>query len=101
MEFEWDDAKNRINLAKHGVDFADAVHVFIDDSRIERRDVRFVYGGEERWQTVGITAKGILFVVYTERNARQVVRLISARKANKRERITYAKGQFEPYTKEG
>ena len=75
------------------------MHVFIDENRVERLDARFVYG-EERWQTVGVTAKGILFVVYTERSGGKVVRLISARKANERERNAYAKGHFLPFSKE-
>jgi len=99
MEFEWDDDKNRLNFAKHCVDFADALHVFIDDNRVERRNVRFMYG-EERWQTIGSTDKGVLFVVYTERNSGATIRLISARKANKRERAAYAKGNFVSYSKE-
>ncbi|MGD1335895.1 BrnT family toxin [Vibrio harveyi] len=53
-------------MAKHRIDFADAVHVFLDASRIEREDTRYDYG-EARFQTIGKTKYGILFVIYTER----------------------------------
>ncbi|TOQ18293.1 BrnT family toxin, partial [Vibrio parahaemolyticus] len=52
MEFEWDENKNLINMAKHKIDFADAVHIFLDTSRIEREDTRSDYG-EARFQTIG------------------------------------------------
>ena len=99
MEFEWDDDKNKRNIAKHSVDFRDALHVFIDENRVERLDLRFIYG-EERWQTVGITPKGVLFVVYTEREGGNLVRLVTARKASKRERSAYQKGIFFSDSKE-
>ena len=40
MEFEWDEVKNSINKKKHSIDFADAVHVFIDSKRVYRKDSR-------------------------------------------------------------
>lgn len=99
MAFGWKEHKNKINLADHGVDFADALHVFIDDNRIERRDVRFLYG-EERWQTIGMTNHGVLFVVYTERDDGDLIHLISARKATKREKNAYLKGSFSSISNE-
>jgi hypothetical protein len=47
MEFEWDDHKNQTNIIKHKIDFADAVHVFIDKDRIERQDTRNIYNEQE------------------------------------------------------
>ena len=76
MQFEWDENKNQKNILKHKIDFADAVHVFIDENRIERLDARKIYN-ENRWQTFGITKFGILVVIYTERNNGNSVRLIS------------------------
>jgi len=99
MEFEWDEDKNQLNFSKHRIDFADALHVFVDINRVERCDVRYIYG-EERWQTVGMTNKGVVFVVYTERDDGNIIRLISARKAYKRERLAYEKGSFFPFNKE-
>ena len=85
MLFEWDDEKNRINLRKHGVDFTDAAQVFFDENRIEQPD-EFHSDDEDRWQVIGMVEE-ILFVIYTEREDR--TRIISARKANKRERRIY------------
>ena len=89
MDFEWDAEKAQKNLEKHGVRFEIASAVFIDPDRITAIDDRFNYG-EERLVTLGRTHDGILVVVTTERDEGQVIRIISARKANKRERRTYA-----------
>ncbi len=93
MDFEWDENKNAINMAKHKIDFADAVHIFLDNNRIEREDYRVDYG-EQRFQTIGSSEYGILFVIYTEREPDGTIRLISARKANKQEKNYYHKGKF-------
>ena len=85
MVFEWDEEKNRINLRKHGIDFIDAAQVFFDEDRIEQLD-EFHSDDEDRWQVIGMVEE-ILFVIYTEREDR--TRIISARKANKRERRIY------------
>ncbi|MCS6260680.1 BrnT family toxin [Shewanella baltica] len=98
MEFEWDETKNAINMAKHKIDFADALHVFLDEKRIEREDIRQDYQ-ESRYQTIGTTKYGILFVIYTERDPKGTIRLISARKANSREKKSYERGLMKPYSK--
>jgi len=86
MSYEWDRAKNRANLAKHGVDFADAVAVFEDDLALTRPDLDS--RGESRSVTLGIDAFGRhLVVVFTERGTR--IRIISARLATKQERKSY------------
>jgi hypothetical protein len=82
MAFEWDPAKSRTNLAKHGVDFADAVAVFEDPLALARpnSDVR----GELRFVILGVDAFGRhLVVVFTERG--DDIRLISARVASSKE----------------
>lgn len=89
-EFEWDDQKNLVNRAKHGIDFADAVQVFFDDRRMERIDGRADYG-EERCQVIGMAHDRVLFVVYTERGE-ATIRIISARRATKAERALYERG---------
>jgi len=96
MEFEWDEVKNVLNKQKHNVDFADAVHVFIDKRRVYRKDSRKNYG-EDRYQTIGYTKFGMLMVVYTFRDNNGVIRLISARKANKREKRAYDLRIFKPF----
>jgi uncharacterized DUF497 family protein len=96
MEFEWDDVKSVINKQKHNIDFSDAVHVFIDAKRVYRKDTRKNYG-EDRYQTIGMTKFGILMIVYTFRDNDGVTRLISARKANSRERKSYELGFLKPF----
>jgi uncharacterized DUF497 family protein len=85
VDFEWDPAKAASNLAKHGVDFEDAIEVFDDPQKIERADPR--NRGEPRFQAVGAVGGDILFVSYTIRGRAQ--RIISARRANRRERAAY------------
>jgi uncharacterized DUF497 family protein len=88
MTYQWDDDKATANLRKHGIDFADAVSVFSDDLAITIPDERF---DEERFITVGMDAFGrVLVVVYTWRE--DEIRVISARKATRRERKQYEEG---------
>lgn len=86
MDYEWDPVKNRSNLAKHGVDFADAVAVFEDDLALTQPDT--TAEGEQRFITLGVDGFGRLLVVaFTERQP--VIRIISARLATKQERKAY------------
>jgi uncharacterized protein len=88
VEFEWDESKARANLRKHGVDFADAATMF-DDHRavtVAPDDPK-----EERYVTIGMDALGrVLVVAYTIRD--EHIRIISARRATKRERAGYEQG---------
>ncbi len=85
MTYQWDGEKAAANLRKHGIDFADAVSVFADDLAITIPDERY---DEERFITIGVDAFGrILVVVYTWRG--DEIRLISARKATRREQKQY------------
>lgn len=89
MEFEWDPGKAQSNLRKHRVSFEDAVRVFLDPDRIETFEVREAYG-EDRWKTVGLVEPALLAVVYTVRGeGGDIIRVISARKADKNERAHY------------
>ena len=83
LEFEWDDDKETANIRKHGLSFDDAIRIFKDASRATVIDNRFDYG-EERLVTTGLIRERLCVVVYTKNN--QTIRIISARKANKRER---------------
>ncbi len=86
VTFEWDEDKRRANLRKHRVEFADAVTAFDDDNAMTLRDED--NQGEERFVTLAMDAFGrLLVVVYTWREER--IRLISARKATRRERKQY------------
>jgi len=85
MEFEWDEAKRRSNLKKHGVDFIDAALVLADAPLI-LEDTRHDYG-EQRCLAFG-EMNGLFFVVaFTLRDG--AFRIISARRANSRERRFY------------
>ena len=85
VEFDWDETKNRANVEKHGVDFRDVKDVF-RDVRVTAIDDRREYG-ENRKVTIGQIGDRVLVVVYAEREG--VVRIISARRANRRERSRY------------
>ena len=85
MGFEWDEEKDRLNIDKHGISFEEAVQVF-DDVHLSRVDTREEYG-EVRDITIGMTAGTVLaVVVHTDRD--EAIRIISARKASKRERTS-------------
>ncbi len=85
MECEWDPAKAKANLEKHGVRFADAVTALEDEMGLTTQDPS---SDEERWITLGLDATAqLLVVVYTWRGDR--LRLISARKATPREEQQY------------
>ena len=88
MEFEWDDEKSEANRndPKRGFGFDEVMPVFLDPFRFTYLDDRFDYG-EERWSTFGLIEGRLFNVVYTMRG--DAYRIISARKANKRERKRY------------
>ena len=90
-QFEWDDDKAAANVAKHGVSFADACHVFADPYAIEFADTRRDYG-EDRWIRVGMVGHHLLVVAvaYSERDSR--FRIISAMPAPKALRRLYEEG---------
>lgn len=93
MKYEWDEEKNRLNQLKHGISFEEAREVFDDALQISKLDKRFSYF-EERWITVGSTKKHKVVVVanlfFTD-EGEELIRIISARKANKLERDSYEK----------
>jgi uncharacterized protein len=89
MQFEWDEAKNFENIRKHEIDFADVSAMFDSEMLIEL-DERFDYG-EDRWFGIGFLGSGIAVVVWTERR-KNVIRIISARRANR-----YEQKQLEQY----
>lgn len=93
MRFEWDEAKARSNLSKHGIAFEVAMRVFDDPLAITEMDR--VVGHEERFRTIGrVGEMTILFVAQTWIDAEDEVhvRIISARKADRTERRAYEDG---------
>ena len=91
LEFEWDEAKARINEDKHRVSFLTAAAIFLNE-RLERIDDREEYG-ELRWIALGCVDDQVYGVVYTWRGE-NLVRLISAQKASKDEREIYYRETF-------
>jgi uncharacterized DUF497 family protein len=91
-EFEWDDAKAASNLAKHDVDFNEAMEVFLDPLMMTRYDTAHSED-EERWVSLGRSKAGrLLLVVHTfhaSSTHTALVRIVSARSPTKREREQY------------
>lgn len=83
MKFEWDEAKNRANIRKHGFDFADAPELF-QCPLLAHPDTREDYG-EERWIAIGLLRNRVVVLAFTQLAA-DVIRIISLRKANRDER---------------
>jgi hypothetical protein len=88
VKFEWDETKNRENIRKHGIDFADAPEVF-RGPMLARLDTREDYG-EDRWFGIGLLRGRVVFVAFTEKES-DVIRVISMRKADHNERREFEK----------
>ena len=91
LEFEWDEAKARINQEKHKVSFLTAASIFLYE-RLERIDDREEYG-EVRWIALGRVEDLVYRVVFTWRDE-NLIRIISAQKASKDEREIYYRETF-------
>jgi len=88
MRFAWDETKNRANLRNHGICFEIAANVF-NGPMLVMRDDRIDYG-EARFVAVGMIDQRFVVVVYAEPEP-DVVRIISARKAERHEREAFQK----------
>lgn len=92
ISFEWDDDKAAGNAGKHAVAFEDAATVFFDPSALDGPDIAHS-ADEARSLRLGRAADGrVLMVAYTRRAGRhgESIRIISARRASRRERAAYA-----------
>ena len=91
IRFEWDPAKAESNLRKHRVSFETAIRVFADPFAVVEQDR--IENGECRWQTLGsVDGYLLLLVAHTVRDDEdgiEVVRMISARRAQPKERKCY------------
>jgi uncharacterized protein len=88
--YEWDERKNRLNEAKHGLSFRD-VGLVMSGSCLSFQDLRHGYK-EERFITIGFLERRMVVIAHTFRGER--IRVISMRKANSREQTIYQK-RFE------
>jgi uncharacterized DUF497 family protein len=86
LQFEWDEAKSEQCLRDRGFSFAFVISAFADPNRYVEADERWEYG-EIRHRLYGRINERLFVVVYTMRG--RIVRIISARKANARERRVY------------
>jgi uncharacterized protein len=95
--FEWHPAKARANRKKHGVAFEIALHVFDDPHALVEQDR--IEGGERRWQTLGLVDGVLLLLVahtvHFWEEEHEVIRIISARRADGKERRRYEKERQE------
>jgi len=80
MPFEWDDQKSLINREKHGIDFAAATSLWLDDERVE---VELAFPDEKRWALIARIEGKTWTAIYTVRG--ETIRLISARRARSKE----------------
>jgi uncharacterized protein len=87
VKFDWDSNKAAANEQKHGVSFAEAQEVFLDPNALDRFDADHSII-ELRYNIIGLSSRRLLFVVYTE-GADDVIRLVSARKATRRDQTEY------------
>jgi uncharacterized DUF497 family protein len=87
--FEWDENKNRTNINKHGISFNEAVTVFQDENAILISDEKHSEQ-EERFVILGLSSQPRLLVVcHCYRGSDSIIRIITARKANKYESEQY------------
>ena len=91
MRFEWDPLKAAANLRTHEVSFAEAVTVLEDDFALTREDPDAVE--EQRFVTLGLSDLGNLVVVVYAYREPDSIRMISAWRANRRQRVQYEKGR--------
>ena len=87
LRFEWDDAKSVENRRKHGISFEDAKTAFADELGRVIADPDHSHG-EERFILLGMNASQLLVVCHCEVEP-DVIRIISARRASRPERIRY------------
>ena len=90
MEIEWDPAKDRENIRKHGISFVEASELFTipDDLVLELYDFEHSLE-EDRIISIGPIQRGTIVVVSVERNEKSVLRLVSARFATNMEQRRY------------
>ena len=96
IRWEWDEDKNDENRRKHRISFQAAELVFSDPLTASRRDP---FPTEQRWRTIGEVRNVVIIVIHTEpepdhSRGEAVGRIISARKAERRERNAYETGEF-------
>lgn len=90
LYFEWDEQKRKTNLKKHGVDFADVTGLFYDDETLIIEDPEL--HNEQRFIALGLDAMSHVVVVVHVYKEDDLIRIISARKADPKERQQFVGG---------
>ena len=93
--FEWDEKKAESNYRKHGIRFEEAAQVFDDPLALSEQDR--IEQGEERWQTIGRVGSYLLILVahtVLEDDDVEVIRIISARRLDRKEKKRYEQSQI-------
>ncbi len=94
MKFDWDPKKATSNKNKHRVSFEEAITAFDDPYALIEEDPRHI--NEHRDRLIGEADPGVLVVVFTVRQSGSVYRIISARRANRKERKLYEEAKRIP-----
>jgi uncharacterized DUF497 family protein len=89
IKFDWDPSKSTSNIKKHGISFELAITVFDDPQALIAPDEKHSTPAEVREWIIGLSDNGVLVVIFTKRLSGRMYRIISARKASKRERKLY------------
>ena len=89
LKFDWDDNKAAANEKKHKISFELAITVFDDPNALLAPDEKHSAPTEAREWIIGLSDSSVLVVVFTKRLSGRIYRIISARRANRRERKLY------------
>lgn len=95
MKFEWDINKEIQNIKLHGVGFGEALEALEDEFGLDDFDDLHSDFSEYRYSRIGLSRRGVLFVIYTIRDEKGIYRIISARKAEKSEEKLYWEARYE------
>jgi len=94
LRFEWDAKKDRSNQRKHGVSFEEARTVFFDEGALVASDPDHSRE-EDRFLIIGFSIRArLVLVCFCERRQGDVIRIISARKATRKEQVRYREGRL-------
>ncbi len=88
MKFEWDDGKAEQNTLKHGISFEMAAFAFDDPYALIVDDEKHSVDNQRQW-LIGDSGEGVLVIVFTMRLPKGNIGIVSARRANRRERRMY------------
>ncbi len=91
LRFQWDGKKDRSNRKRHGISFLEAQTVFYDEHAIEFSDLEHS-DGEDRFLLLGLSLRlRVLLICHCYRESESIIRIISARKATRKERAVYVR----------